>query len=190
MANDFYTIGHAKLSVAEFAGLLTAAGADFVVDVRAFPRSRSNPQFNTDMLPPALAAGTIGYEHVAELGGRRRRQPDVPPARNAFWTNVSFHNYADYAETAAFRAGLARLLELGCRRRCAIMCAEAVWWRCHRRILADYLIARGERVLHIMSDGRLAPAQLTPGARLRPDGTLVYPAISDRWRPPSLITGH
>jgi len=176
MANDFYTIGHAKLSVAEFAGLLTAAGADFVVDVRAFPRSRSNPQFNTDMLPPALAAGTIGYEHVAELGGRRRRQPDVPPARNAFWTNVSFHNYADYAETAAFRAGLARLLELGCRRRCAIMCAEAVWWRCHRRLIADALVVRGWRVEHLGAGAAVTVHELTGFAVVEADGTLGYPA--------------
>lgn len=178
MTNAFYTIGHARLSLAQFAGLLAAAGADFVVDVRAFPRSRSNPQFNVDTLAPALAACAIGYEHVGELGGRRRRQPDVPPARNAFWTNVSFHNYADYAESAAFQAGLARLLDLGRRRRCAIMCAEAVWWRCHRRIVADYLLARGERVLHIMPDGRLALAQLTPGARPGADGTLAYPAAA------------
>jgi uncharacterized protein (DUF488 family) len=180
MANAFYTIGHAKLSLPEFVGLLTSAGADFVVDVRAFPRSRSNPQFNVDTLPSALAASAIGYEHVAELGGRRRRHPDVAPERNAFWANVSFHNYADYAASAEFRAGVARLLELGRDRHCAIMCAEAVWWRCHRRIIADYLLARGERVLHIMPDGRLAPAQLTPGAHSGPDGTLSYPVISNQ----------
>jgi uncharacterized protein (DUF488 family) len=176
MANAFYTIGHSKRSVAELAALLMAAGADFVVDVRAFPRSRSNPQFNADALPQALAAFGIGYEHVAELGGRRGRQRDVPHERNAFWTNESFHNYADYAESEAFRTGLARLIELGRHRRCAIMCAEAVWWRCHRRIIADYLLAHGERVLHILPDGRTAPAQSTPGARPRPDGTLAYPA--------------
>jgi uncharacterized protein (DUF488 family) len=176
MANDFYTIGHSKLAVAEFVALITAAGADFVVDVRAFPRSRSNPQFDADALPPALAAHRIGYEHVPELGGRRGRQADFPPERNALWTNASFHNYADYAESAAFRAGFDHLIALGRGRRCVIMCAEAVWWRCHRRIIADYLIARGERVLHIMPDGRIAPAKLTPGARLRSDGALVYPA--------------
>ena len=176
MANAFYTIGHSKRPLAEFAALLTTAGADFVVDVRAFPRSRSNPQFNADALPQALAAFGIGYEHVAELGGRRGRQRDVPHEHNAFWSNESFHNYADYAESEAFRTGLARLIELGRRRRCTIMCAEAVWWRCHRRIIADYLLAHGERVLHILPDGRIAPAQPTPGARPRPDGTLAYPA--------------
>jgi uncharacterized protein (DUF488 family) len=176
MPNAFYTIGHSKRSVGQFAELLTAAGIDCVVDVRAFPRSRSNPQFNADVLPQALAASGIDYKHVAELGGRRGRQPDVPQERNAFWTNESFHNYADYAESAAFRAGLARLIELGRRRRCAIMCAEAVWWRCHRRIIADYLLARGEGVFHIMPNGRIAPAQRTPGTCLRPDGALAYPA--------------
>src|ERR1043166_8488158 len=148
MADAFYTIGHARHSIAEFVDLLAPAGVDCVVDVRAFPRSRSNPQFNADTLPRALSQFAIGYEHMAELGGRRGRQPDVPPGRNALWQNRSFHNYADYAASDGFRAGLARLLELGRRRRCAIMCAETLWWRCHRRIIADYLLARGARVLH------------------------------------------
>jgi len=178
MANAFYTIGHARHAIAEFAALLAPAKVDCVVDVRAFPRSRSNPQFNADALPRALAAFGIGYEHVPELGGRRPRQPEVPPRRNALWENRSFHNYADYAASDAFRAGFARLIELGRRRRCAIMCAEAVWWRCHRRIIADYLLARGARVLHILPDGRIAPAQRTPGARRRRDGTLAYPAAA------------
>jgi Domain of unknown function DUF488 len=113
MADTFYTIGHARHSVDEFAALLMPAGVDFLVDVRAFPRSRSNPQFNADTLPRALSQFGIGYQHVPELGGRRPRQPEVPPRRNALWTNRSFHNYADYAEGDAFRAGLARLMELG-----------------------------------------------------------------------------
>jgi uncharacterized protein (DUF488 family) len=178
MADAFYTIGHARHSIDAFVALLNSAGVDCVADVRAFPRSRSNPQFNIETLAPALAQFGIGYEHVAELGGRRGRQPDVPPRRNALWTNRSFHNYADYAASDAFRAGLARLTALGRRRRCAIMCAEAVWWRCHRRIIADYLLARGERVLHILPGGRIAPAQRTPGARRRRDATLAYPAAA------------
>src|SRR5438132_6337061 len=112
MANAFYTIGHARHAIAEFAALLAPAKVDCVVDVRAFPRSRSNPQFNGDTLPRALAAFGIGYEHVPELGGRRPRQPEVPPRRNALWENRSFHNYADYTASDAFRAGLARLIEL------------------------------------------------------------------------------
>ncbi len=174
--NAFYTIGHSDRSLAEFVTLLQTADIELVADVRAFPRSRSNPQFNADELPAALAPFAIGYAHMPALGGRRPRQPDVPPARNAFWENRSFHNYADYAEGAAFRAGLERLTELGRRQRCAVMCAEAVWWRCHRRIIADYLISRGERVFHILPDGRIERAKRTPGARRRRNGTLAYPA--------------
>src|SRR5262249_28740775 len=112
----------------------------------------------------------------AALGGRRPRQPAVPPGRNAFWENRSFHNYADYAESHEFRAGLDHLIELGSRRPCAIMCAEAVWWRCHRRLIADYLLNLGAQVFHIMPDGRIERAKRTPGARRRRDGTLAYPA--------------
>jgi len=176
MTNPFYTIGHSTRALADFIALLHAAGVEVVADVRAFPRSRSNPQFNIDTLPQALAQAGIGYEHFVELGGRRRPEKTVPPARNAFWQNRSFHNYADYAESDAFRAGLARLVALGNSRRCAVMCSEAVWWRCHRRIIADYLLSRGESVCHIMGDGRIEPAKRTPGARRRADGTLAYPA--------------
>ncbi|MBI4045748.1 MAG: DUF488 domain-containing protein, partial [Devosia nanyangense] len=95
-----------------------------------------------------------------------------------FWTNDSFHNYADYALSEPFRAGLERLLDEGSRRRCAIMCSEAVWWRCHRRIVADYLIAAGKSVFHIMDKGHIEPAHLTPGAVVQPDGTVLYP-VSD-----------
>jgi uncharacterized protein (DUF488 family) len=130
-----------------------------VVDVRALPRSRSNPQFNADTLPRALSQFGIGYQHVPELGGRRPRQPAVPPRRNSLWTNRRFHNYADYAAGDAFRAGLARLMELGRGR------------RCHRRIIAD-------RVFHILPDRRVQPAQPTPRARRRRDGTLAYPAAA------------
>lgn len=180
MTNAFYTIGHSTRSVAEFVTLLQAAEIELVVDVRAFPRSRSNPQFNADELPRALSAVAIGYAHIPALGGRRPRQAAVPPARNAFWENRSFHNYADYAESAAFRAGLERLTELGRRQGCAIMCAEAVWWRCHRRIIADYLISRGERVFHILPDGRIERAKRTPGARRRRDGTVAYPVAGQQ----------
>jgi len=178
MAGAFYTIGHSRHSIAAFVALLAPAGVDCVIDVRAFPRSRSNPQFNLAALPQALSQFGIGYEHVAELGGRRGRQTGVPPRRNALWENRSFHNYADYAASDAFRAGLARLIERGARHGCAIMCAEALWWRCHRRIIADYLLARGADVLHILPDGRIAPAKRTPGARRRRDGTLAYPAAA------------
>jgi uncharacterized protein (DUF488 family) len=112
---------------------------------------------------------------MASLGGLRGKARNVAEGVNGFWTNESFHNYADYALSEEFHAGLARLVEQGRERRCAMMCSEAVWWRCHRRIVADHLIARGEAVLHIMGQGRLEPARLTTGAVVRPGGTVVYP---------------
>ena len=164
--------------MAEFAGLLQQAGAGFVVDVRAFPRSRTNPQFNFDVLPESLAEWQIGYRHIHALGGLRGRRKDQGPSPNAYWENLSFRNYADYAATEAFRAGLAELRELGRTHACAVMCAEAVWWRCHRRIVADYLISEEEQVFHIMGPGKVEPASLNPAAVRQHDGTLVYPGGS------------
>ena len=174
--SKFYTIGHSTRSVDEIAALLQEAGADFVVDVRTVPRSRVNPQFNADSFPDALATHGIGYRHVAKLGGLRSRRKDAAPSRNGFWENASFRNYADYAATAGFREGLAELRELGRSHICCLMCAEAVWWRCHRRIITDYLIAGGEKVLHILGPGKIEEASLTPAARREAGGTLVYPA--------------
>ena len=172
----FFTIGHSTRRRDDFIALLGEAEVCVVADVRTIPRSRTNPQYNADELGPALAAHQIGYEHIAALGGLRGRQRDVPPTRNAFWQNESFHNYADYAMSESFRAGLARLRELGRSHSCAIMCAEAVWWRCHRRIIADYLLAANERVLHILAPGNISPAHMTSAARLSSSGTLTYPA--------------
>jgi uncharacterized protein (DUF488 family) len=146
------------------------------VDIRKIPASRANPQFNGASLADSLAAAGISYEHAAALGGLRKRDRGVPPDVNGLWTNGSFHNFADYAHSAEFRAGLDRLVEAGRDRPTAIMCSEAVWWRCHRRIVADHLIARGETVLHILAQGRVEPARLTPGAVVRRDGAVVYPA--------------
>jgi uncharacterized protein (DUF488 family) len=174
-ALPFFTIGHSTRSVAELVDLLTAAEVGLLVDVRTVPRSRTNPQFNKDALPGALAAAAIDYAHLAALGGLRGRKTGVPPDVNAFWTNQSFHNYADYAMSQEFRAGLARLRELGRERRCAVMCAETLWWRCHRRIIADYLVSEGETVFHILGVNEVARAHLTPAARRGPEGTLVYP---------------
>ena len=145
-----------------------------MADVRTMPRSRTNPQFNTDVLPAALAAADIGYEHIAALGGLRSRRRDVAEETNAYWENASFHNYADYAMSDAFATGLARLRELATQAPTALMCAEALWWRCHRRIIADYLLAAGEPVAHIMADGSVVEARLTPGAQ-RTGGVLIYP---------------
>ncbi len=178
MANPFYTIGHSTHPLDEFIGLLKSAGVTFVVDVRTVPRSRTNPQFNTDVLSPALLKALIGYERIAALGGLRGRQREVPAEVNGFWENDSFHNYADYAMGEPFHEGLARLRELGRSQRCAIMCAESVWWRCHRRIIADYLLAAGEAVFHIMGPDNIVPARLTDGAKLGASGVLTYPAAA------------
>ena len=173
--SPFYTVGHSTRSVAELAGLLREAGADLVVDVRTVPRSRTNPQFNADALPAALAAHRIGYRHLRRLGGLRGRRKDQAPSRNAFWENESFRNYADYAATPEFREGMAELRDLGRTHTCALLCAEAVWWRCHRRIIADHLLAGGQPVFHIMGPGKIEPARMNPAAVREPDGTLVYP---------------
>jgi uncharacterized protein (DUF488 family) len=169
----FFTIGHSTHPVGEFVDMLRAAGVRFVADVRTMPRSRTNPQFNTDVLPAALSAAGIGYAHIAALGGLRPRRREVAPEVNAFWENKSFHNYADYAMGDAFHAGLEYLRAR--QKPCAIMCAEAVWWRCHRRIIADYLLTAGEEVRHIMADGKITEAQPTKAARLE-GRALVYPA--------------
>ncbi|MFB9264901.1 DUF488 family protein [Bradyrhizobium erythrophlei] len=178
MRLPFFTIGHSTRSLAEFGMLLVGADIGLVADVRTVPRSRTNPQFNEDTLPESLGTFGISYEHMAGLGGLRGRARSLPPSVNAFWTNESFHNYADYALSAPFHAGLEHLRNEGHARRCAVMCSEAVWWRCHRRIVADYLIANGETVFHIMGEGRLEPARLTEGAVVQADGTIVYPAVS------------
>jgi uncharacterized protein (DUF488 family) len=176
MSNPFYTIGHSTRSIAEFTDLLVQAGVETVVDVRTVPRSRTNPQFNRDTLPETLSQFQVGYEHVSALGGLRKKCPQTAPEVNALWRVQSFHNFADYALGAPFRCALTELRVLGGGRRCAIMCAEAMWWRCHRRIIADYLIAAGERVLHIVANKRIEPARMTEGAMVHPDGTVTYPA--------------
>lgn len=174
---EFFTIGHSNRSLDEFIGLLAESRIERVVDVRAFPRSRTNPQFNIDTLPAALAAHGVDYEHLTTLGGRRGRSTEqVAPEVNGHWSHKSFHNYADYALSPEFRQGLEHLLAEGARQRCAVMCSEAVWWRCHRRIISDYLLARGETVLHIMAPGRIDPAKPNDGAEAHADGTITYPA--------------
>jgi uncharacterized protein (DUF488 family) len=172
------TIGHSTRSIAEFVDLLRVGEATTVVDIRTVPRSRHNPQYNLDVLPGELAPYQIRHEYIAELGGLRGKAPGLAPEVNGLWRNRSFHNYADYALSEGFRAGLARLLAIAASERCAIMCAEAVWWRCHRRIVADYLLARGETVLHLMWPSRAEPAKLTPGAVPR-DGAVTYPAAGE-----------
>jgi uncharacterized protein (DUF488 family) len=176
MRHPFFTVGHSTRTIPEFVSLLRAGSVQLVVDIRTVPRSRTNPHYNRETLPDQLNAFQIGYEHFPELGGLRKRSVDQPPEVNAFWINQSFHNYADYAMSDQFRDGLERLVALGRERRLALMCSEAVWWRCHRRIVADYLLGRGEAVFHLMAGDRMEPAKLTPGASPREDGTIAYPA--------------
>jgi uncharacterized protein (DUF488 family) len=176
MPLPFHTIGHSTRSIDDFVALLREADVRLVVDVRTVPRSRTNPQYNKDTLPETLAQFQIGYEHIAELGGLRAHKRDVPPEVNGFWQNASFHNYADYALSESFRHGLAHLREIGHARRCAIMCAEAVWWRCHRRIITDYLLAAGESVFHILGPGHIEPAKMNDGARAEGE-RVTYPAL-------------
>jgi uncharacterized protein (DUF488 family) len=175
VTHPFFTVGHSNRALDEFVALLVPNAVTRLVDVRKMPRSRANPQFNDEALSPALAGHGIAYEHIAGLGGLRGRTPGIPLETNAFWDNSSFHNYADYAMTPAFRAALEQLIERGRDGRCAIMCAEAVWWRCHRRIITDYLLAAGHDVFHIIGSDVPEPARITPVAQPR-DGRLTYPS--------------
>lgn len=171
----FYTIGHSTRPISEFIELLRGSKIEVVADVRSVPRSRTNPQYDSDRLSSCLREYDIKYEHLAALGGLRPRSTHIPPYVNGFWQNQSFHNYADYAMSEEFRSGLSRVVELGSDRRCVIMCAEAVWWRCHRRIIADYLLACGAEVCHILGRGHIDKAQITPGVKIWNTRSLTYP---------------
>jgi uncharacterized protein (DUF488 family) len=168
-----HSIGHSNRSFADLLALLRANGITALADIRHFTRSRANPQFNADVFAPLLAHAGIAYEHIAELGGRRSSK--VKDSPNGLWQNAAFRSYADYALTDAFESGFARLLEMATDRCTAMMCAEAVWWRCHRRIVSDYLLARGHEVLHIVSASAPKPAALTPGAAVQSDQKVLYP---------------
>jgi uncharacterized protein (DUF488 family) len=174
MARTFFTVGHSTRPLEDFIDLLVESGVDCVVDVRTMPRSRTNPQFNAETLPAALSQRGIGYRHIPRLGGLRKRSASASP--NSYWTTPGFRNYADYALTQPFREGLAELIDLGVHRHCAVMCAELVWWRCHRRIISDYLLTQGHEVRHLMAPGKVASATLTPAAVRTPEGGLIYPA--------------
>jgi len=170
-----HTIGHSTRDLPAFIALLQAARIERLVDIRTVPRSRTNPQFNRDTLPDSLAPCGVDYVHLAALGGLRGKSKTIAPEVNDFWENDSFHHYADYALTDEFHRGLETLLAWARTQRCAIMCSEAVWWRCHRRIVSDYLIARNAPVFHIMGPGHVDAASLTRGAVIQPDGTVLYP---------------
>jgi uncharacterized protein (DUF488 family) len=156
-----YTVGHADHPIDEFVELLRAFGIRVLADVRRAPGSRHAPQFNGDALAASLGARGIRYVHVPELGGWRTTRPDSP---NGTWTNRSFRGYADHMATPEFERGMDRLLSATAPGPTACMCAEGLWWRCHRRLLSDALIARGHGVVHILPDGRHEPHSLTAGA--------------------------
>jgi uncharacterized protein (DUF488 family) len=175
MSAGFTTIGHSNRSLHEFVGMLREMQVGLLIDVRSFPRARSNPAFNIDQLPADLAKVQIKYRHCPALGGRRSKHPAIDPGLNGMWRVQSFHNYADYALSDEFAAAFAELVRLGQKQRLALMCSEAVWWRCHRRIITDYLLMNGHKVDHIMGPDRNDPATPTPGAQKTYFGKVIYP---------------
>jgi uncharacterized protein (DUF488 family) len=171
-----FTIGHSTHPLDAFAALLATHGVTRLADVRQFPRSRHNPQFNLESLAAWLPEHGIDYRHLPALGGRRRARPDSP---NGGWEHPAFRGYADYALTPEFAAGLAELCALAEERPTAVMCAEAPWWRCHRRLIADRLTALGWTVCHITGDGDAVEHELPPFAVAGPDGTVTYPPAQE-----------
>lgn len=167
-----FTVGHSTHSLDELVALLRIHGAERVADVRVAPYSRRHPQFNRESLATELSERGIDYAHLSPLGGHRRPRPDSP---NGGWEHPAFRGYADYALTAEFAAGFAELCVLARERPTAVMCAEALWWRCHRRLIADRLTAQGSVVWHIAADGRLAEHELPAFAVVGADGTVRYP---------------
>ena len=167
---QLWTIGHSTRPGADVIEALKSFEIKVLADVRSFPGSRRYPQFNQEQLKTSLAAAGIEYQHLSELGGRRRARPD---SLNMAWRNEMFRGYADYMETDEFRSGVERLLDVARTRRTAIMCAEAVWWRCHRSLISDYLKANGVEVTHIMAAGKSEAHPFTSAARIV-NGELSY----------------
>ena len=165
-----WTIGHSTRTLGEFIEMLSVNAIEALADVRRFPASRKHPHFDQEALRNSLAGVGVEYRPLLELGGRRQPHPD---SHNTVWRNESFRGYADYMETEEFRAGIERLLELARRKRTAIMCAESVWWRCHRSLIADYLKAAGVCVRHILDGTNSMIHPFTSAARFR-DGKLSY----------------
>lgn len=168
-----WTIGHSTHSLDAFVALLLVHEIAGVVDVRTVPRSRRWPHFNSDALAGNLPERGLAYTHLPPLGGWRRADAD---SSNAGWRNRSFRGYADYAMGQEFADGLTALRAIAVERRSAIMCSEALWWRCHRRLIADRLLVAGDTVSHISSDGRLSAHRLTPFATVDPGGQITYDA--------------
>lgn len=168
-----WTVGHSTRSAEEFGRILAANRIECLVDVRSFPGSRRYPHFNRPDLALNLKAVGIGYSHLPELGGRRRPSPD---SKNTAWQNASFRAYADHLETAEFEKGVDGLLDVASASRTALMCAEALWWRCHRSLIADYLKANGVEVIHILDANKIEIHPYTSAARLV-EGRLSYEGL-------------
>lgn len=170
-ALTIYTIGHSTRTIEEFAAILLANGVELLVDVRTIPKSRYNPQFNSDTLENSLMASGIGYVHMAGLGGLRHAKKD---SMNQGWRNASFRGFADYMQTGEFEESLMTVIDLAGKRKTAIMCAEAVPWKCHRSLIADALTVRGIAVMDIMSRTSVKPHTITPWAEVN-GTTITYP---------------
>jgi uncharacterized protein (DUF488 family) len=168
-----WTVGHSTQPLAAFVALLVAHDIAQVADIRTVPRSRHHPHFDTDALARSLPERGVAYVHLPRLGGWRHVKTDSP---NGAWRNPSFRGYADYAMGEEFANGLAQLRRIAAEQRTAMMCSEALWWRCHRRLIADRLLVAGDTVWHINSDGRVSAHQLTPFATVEPDGVITYSA--------------
>jgi uncharacterized protein (DUF488 family) len=171
-ATTVFTIGHSTREADDLVELLGRNGVDLLIDVRRYPASRRHPHFSREPLAERLEAAAIGYRHAPELGGRRESAPDSP---NRGWRNAGFRAYADYMGTAGFRAALDRVMEDAERHTVALMCAEAVPWRCHRNLISDALAARGVEVRHILSDAEPSAHALNEMARVDQDGGVTYP---------------
>jgi len=168
-----YTIGHSTRSAVEFLELLEAHGIHQLADVRTIPRSKRHPQFASDALAEFLGSHGIAYRHFPGLGGLRKPRPD---SENTAWRTEGFRGYADYMQTGAFREALQTLEQFAQQATTAVMCAEAVWWQCHRRLLADALLVRGVPVRHILSLGEAKPHELSEFAR-ETGGGIIYPGL-------------
>ena len=169
-----WTIGHSSRPWEEFLALLKPEQIEVVADVRRHAGSRKHPQYGPEQLPAGLAAAGIEYVSIPELGGRRRPQPDSP---NTIWRNPSFQGYADHMNSEEYARGIERLLRIAVGQRAALLCSEAVWWRCHRALIADDLKAAGARVLHIMAPGKTTEHPYTAAATVE-NGRLRYgPAV-------------
>ncbi len=168
--STIWTVGHSNRSIEDFLALLQTNKIQALADIRRFPGSRRHPQFGQEQLPASLAHIGISYTHFGELGGRRKVRPD---SRNSNWKNPAFRGYADYMESEEFRAGIERLLRIAAGKLTAIMCAEALWWQCHRALISDFLKVRSIAIIHILGPNKTQDHPFTSAARIV-NGMLSY----------------